>query len=53
MLEAQVCDFTDLSNFTDLGDFTAHVGGPGTRFDLVETHAGIAYAGLNRLDPLR
>ena len=51
MLEAQVCDFTDLSNFTDLGDFTAHVGGPGTRFDLA--YAGIAYAGLNRLDSLR
>ena len=53
MLEAQVCDFTDLSNFTDLGDFMAHVGGPGTQFDLVEPHAGIAYAGLNRLDSLR
>ena len=59
MLEAQVRDFTDLSEFTDLGnftdlsDFTAHVGGPSARFDLVELHAGIAYAGLNRLDSLR
>ena len=47
MLEAQARDFTDLS------DFTAHVGDPGARFDLVELHAGIAYAGLNRFDSLR